>query len=107
MKRTEYMERSSGFDSAARAAIHREYYAQWVGPWLINEVSNWIGADRIKSSTHPHFSDIPLAEWDRLDGIIRPYGARRNKEINGESVWSLSDTVCVAKEAAQQIRESA
>ncbi|NUX98748.1 hypothetical protein [Paraburkholderia youngii] len=106
MTRQEYMERYSGASKAEQEAMFREYYAQFVGPYIRSFVKSCIGEDRIKASTNPHFNDIPLAEWDRLDAVIRPIGARINKEINGASVWSLSDTVCVAKEAARQLKEA-
>lgn len=89
-----------------RAAAHRRYYAQFVTPSIKHLVMSRIGVDRIKASTHPHMSDIPLKEWDNLDSAIRPTGASIHKKINGVCAWSLSDTVCVAKEAAKQIKES-
>lgn len=101
------MARSSG-SRADAAAAHREYYAQYVNAWVIRCVQTWIGAKRILASTDPHFNDIPLADWDRLDCWIRPHGARIYKRLHNASVgvWSLADTVCVAKEAAQQVREN-
>lgn len=103
--RTQYINDYSAKDDAGRAALHRAYYAQFVTSTVINYVRRFIGEKAIKASADPHMNDIPLAKWDHLDSLIRPIGARINKAINGQSVWSLSDTVCVAKEAARQIKE--
>ncbi|MGO4302207.1 hypothetical protein [Cupriavidus sp. RAF12] len=107
LTREQYMAQYSGKSREEQAALHREYYAQFVPNGLKSFVVSCIGAERILASTDPHMNDIPLHEWDRLDGYIRPIGARIHKQINGSSVWSLSDTVCVAKEAARQFKEQA
>jgi hypothetical protein len=86
-------------------ALHHEYYEQWVCPWLTSIVQSAIGMKAIKASTDPWLNDIPLAQWDRLDGIVRDYGARKNKELGNGSVWSLSDTVCITKAAARLLKE--
>jgi len=105
MTRKEYMAMSGDLTEAQRVKLHREYYAQFVTPYVVSCVERFIGTLRIKESTDPWLNDIPLKEWDTLDGCVRPIGARINKTINGTSAWSLSDTVCVAKEAAHQIKE--
>jgi hypothetical protein len=107
MTRKEYIHMAmySDLTDAQLDKLHREYYAQFVTPSTIAFVENYIGVPQIKASTDLHFNDIPLRMWDALDGLIRPMGARINKTINGESVWSLADTVRVAKEAAMQIKE--
>jgi len=105
MTRDEYMQQMTGQLRSVQADLHRQYYAQFVVPWTIEIVERWIGTARILRSTDPHFNDIPLGEWDRLDPIIRPMGARMNLKLNGASVWSVSDTVCVVKEAARQLKE--
>lgn len=107
LTREQYLSQYSGKTEAERMALFRQYYAQYVKPGTRSFVVSCIGAERIRASTDPHMNDIPLHLWDRLDGYIRPIGARIHKEINGTSVWSLSDTVCVAKEAARQFKESA
>ena len=108
MTRDEYLARSKG-PRADVAAAHREYYAQYVNAWVIRCVQTWIGTKRIIESTDPHFNDIPQADWDSLDSRIRPYGTRVSKRLHNADLggWSLADTVCVAKEAAQQVRENA
>lgn len=105
--RKQYMDDYSALDAAGRVALHRAYYAQFVTSTVISYVRQFIGEKAIRASADPQFNDIPLNEWDRLDGLLRPIGARINKEINGQSAWSVSDTVCVAKEAARQIKEQA
>jgi len=97
----------SDLSEAQREKLHREYYAQFVTPSIRSYVERVIGKPAIKASTDRWFNDIPLRMWDMLDGFIRPHGARVNKQLNDSSMWSLSDTVCVAKEAAQQIKEGA
>lgn len=107
LTREQYLAQYSGKTEAERAALHREYYAQFVTRWTRSTVVHFIGAERIRASTDPHMNDIPLHDWDRLDAVIRAPGARIHKAINGTSAWSLSDTVCVAKEAARQFKEQA
>lgn len=98
-------------------AAHRRYYAQFVTPSVKGFVASVIGRDRILASTDPHFNDIPLTQWDALNPAIRDMCLSRKGDIDGaisadkfgrRSIgWSLSDAVCIAKEAAQQIREEA
>lgn len=82
---------------------HATYYAQFVTPGVLRIVSRFIGADRIKRSTDPHFNDIKLGEWDNLHDTVRGHVAGQLREA-GHAGISLSDTVCVAKEAARQIK---
>ena len=113
MTRDEYMAASAERGEKA----HRKYYAQYVTPAIISRVAGSIGVDRIMASKDPYFNDVPaqrfgetrLAQWDRLDPLIRPvgYAIYRNLHNTKTGQWSLSDTVCVAKEAARQIQEGA
>ena len=80
-------------DYTSNVCTHRQYYAQFVTEQIINIVKMNIGLKTILNSTDRHMNDIALSKWDYLHGIIA--GAN-----------SLSDTVCIAKEAARQIRES-
>ena len=73
---------------------HREYYAQFVNGSVKRIVGDRIGMSKILASTNDNFNNIPLSKWDRLHGSF--VGAK-----------SLSDTVCIAKEAAQQLKELA
>jgi hypothetical protein len=64
-------------------------------------------------STDPHFNDIPLKAWDRLNTGIK---LRVDKKLlsqtqdnykdlkPGQYVWSLSYGVCIAKTAAYMIK---
>jgi hypothetical protein len=81
---------------------HREWYAQFVTNTVRAEVSRVIGIDRIKASTDPSFNDIPLCEWDGFKGAA--WGLTQKLKEAGDYL-TLSAYVCVAKEAAQQIRE--
>ena len=105
--RADYM-RASDPDEA-----HRRYYAQFVTDSVLWLVSARIGAARIRASTDPHFNDIPLRSWDALEPAIRDLCLSRMGDINGRVdhnngiAWSLSDAVCIAKEAARQIKACA
>jgi len=82
---------------------HREYYGQFVTDAIKTLVRNHIGEQVIKRSEDPHLNDIPLRRWDNLHQAIL--------SICGKAIAStttggirLSDTVCIAKEAAKQIQ---
>lgn len=83
------------------ACTHREYYAQFVNHRTRYLVAQHIGAERIKASTHPHFSDIPLSEWDRLT----PCAAGSAQFEKAGDYYTVAGGVCMLKEAAEQIRE--
>ena len=88
---------------------HREFYAQFVSDQTIQSVINTFGEKRIKESTDEHFNDIPLKSWDNmyipmpLDKIEAATGRTTKWPSRG---YSLSDKVCIAKEAAKQIKET-
>ena len=71
---------------------HREYYAQFVNGEVKRIVGDRIGMSKILASTDDNFTNVPLKYWDRLHG-------------NFSGAKSLSDTVCIAKEAAQQLKD--
>lgn len=83
------------------ATLHRKYYAQFVTEFTRRQVEMTIGVDDIKASTAKYMNDIPIQRWQHLAGML--HLARKPKEL-GE-VDSLAVRVCVAKEAAQQIKE--
>ena len=83
---------------------HAEYYGQFINYNIINAVKLCIGEDKIKKSKDPHFNDIPLNQWDNMKQTIISLCGRSIAEANGTGGISLSDTVCVAKQAAHQIR---
>lgn len=98
-------------DYLEHRATHREYWGQFLNLGIIESVRACIGADRIARSTDEHFNDIPLALWDSLSYSIRTsLDKERWREANGwkkahSFPWSASDSVCIAKEAARQIKE--
>ena len=89
-------------DYLAGKCTHREWYGQFVTRSIRYQVGGRIGIDRIKSSTDPAFNDIPLSEWDSFKG--EAWGLTNKLKEAGDYL-TLSAYVCVAKEAAQQIRE--
>ena len=88
----------------ANEATHREYYGQFVTESMRDYIASVFG-DRLANSTYEHFNDIPLSQWDDQKNVILAYCGKLLAIANGGGV-SLSDCVCVAKEAARQIRES-
>ncbi|CAM0091292.1 hypothetical protein SIPHO059v1_p0087 [Vibrio phage 264E42.1] len=80
-----------------------EYYRQFVTEGYLNKVASYIGRDRIVASTCPNFSDIPLKEWD---SVSAPLGTNEAMHRLGDYL-TLSGMVCIAKEAARQIRAAA
>lgn len=91
---------------------HSEYYAQFVTEGVIRCVAQAIGKDRIMASRDNHFNDIPLKQWDSLNGAMKSLCNQKAKK-EAEPIkdnphafmWSLSDAVCIAKEAARIIKE--
>lgn len=93
-------------DYMAGKATHRQYYGQFVNPAVTSWVRRKIGIDRLLKSTDQHLNDIPLSLWDSYYGAMLLDGtARKVAAANGGGV-SLSDAVCVAKEAAHQLIEA-
>jgi hypothetical protein len=84
---------------------HRVYYAQFVNDSVRNIVECSIGKKHILASQDPHFNDIALRHWDNLQPYIMSACGRGLADANGSGGVSLSDCVCVAKEAARQIKE--
>ncbi len=89
-----------------RQATHREYYAQFVDHSVKHWVLAVIGIERLLKCTDPRLNDISLQTWDRYHGLFCMSKAGRDcaKANEGGGV-SLSDAVCVAKEAARQLIE--
>jgi hypothetical protein len=93
----------------ANECTHAEYYAQFVTEGLMNAVGSAIGVARIKASTDEHLNDIPLQQWDNLQGLVKAYCGSALADSNastsgGVRSLSLSDCVCVAKAAAHAIK---
>lgn len=116
MNRAAYMAADHSTPTKARNA-HRTYYAQFVDSHVLAFVERQIGRAAILASTDEHFNDIPLARWDRLEPHMRELCLSKLGDVNGavsidehgarRIAWSLSDAVCIAKEAARQIAEAA
>ena len=83
-------------------AAHRRYYGQFVTNGTKQRILSWIGIDRLLKATDPHFNDIPLKEWDHLTKAL-PGSAGFAK---AGDYYTLSNGVCLAKEAARQIVEN-
>lgn len=87
--------------------LHHSYYLQFATSKTYKVVKSYIGEKDIKLSTDPHFNDIPLHRWDRLHELmIETSNRKAKKESDGTDkfCWSLSDSVCVAKTIAREIR---
>ena len=89
-------------DYLNKVCTHREYYAQFVTPSTIQRVVMAIGSDDIKASTDRHLNDIGLRRWDMASASL-PVGG--DIKAAGD-YWTQAGLVCVAKEAAQQWKES-
>jgi hypothetical protein len=79
---------------------HQEFY-RWVGNssgLTVNSLSARI-LEMLPNSTDEHLNDIPLKLWDALDFSIRQRAA-----WSGMKSWSMSDSVCVAKCLASEIK---
>lgn len=91
-------------DYMDRKVSHREYYGQFVTPTIFDMVCRYIGIKRIMASKDPeNFNDIPLYLWDNLAG---GYLQRDALKEAGDGP-SLSSGVCILKEAARQLKETA
>lgn len=84
---------------------HDEYYSQFVNDDIIDYVRRTIGEERIKESKDKYFNNIPLRLWDNMQGDIVMMCGRKLKDVSNGGVVSLSDCVCVAKQAARMIKD--
>jgi hypothetical protein len=105
MNRKEYMAEYSGKTKEEQLKIFRVYYGQFVNAYVKQVVLNFISLNRIMNSTDKHFNDIPLVMWYSLFGALKMSFLKKNMEINNNNCVSLADIVCMAKEAARQIKE--
>ncbi len=92
-------------DYMQKKCSHREFYAQFVTTSLRDLVRSRIGEVAIKASIDDHLNDIPLCRWDAMQNLIIPRIHTVHKQMGYSGGASLSDCVCVAKEAAKQIKE--
>ncbi len=86
----------------AKEATHREFYAQFVTPEIVRQVASFIGGQALMASTDEHLNDIRLANWDAMHQFLPSYYMAAMKEADPSMGNSLSNTVCIAKEAARQ-----
>jgi len=94
---------------------HRDYYAQFITPEMVEQVKNNIGIDRIKASNDEHLNDIPLKDWDNLSGhsfrgsemIGKPQVSKEFYELCKQANEGISSATltCVYKEIARQLVE--
>lgn len=93
---------------------HNDYYSQFVNPHVIDYVAARIGRERIVKSDDKHFNDIPLSLWDGLTDIKNIIDREKFKQANNVTyaeehrnsfLWSLSNQVCIAKQAARMVRQ--
>ena len=84
---------------------HREYYAQFVDEPLRHYVQLSVGFDVICNSTEPAFADVPLYRWERTVESCNRHASYRLTEAG--DFQSMATGVCIAKEAAQQIKDRA
>lgn len=85
------------------AQVHNEYYAQFATKNVVDYVRQAIGTDAIMASNDPHFNDIPLRKWDNLHAAISALTTKLRHEAGDVSCLAFS--VCVAKRAAEKIKE--
>lgn len=85
-------------DYMADMSRHSEYYRQFCTPAVIRTVRREL-EDEIKTSVDPHFNDIPLKEWDKLN-----YCVSDTLFYQCGDHPSLAGKVCVLKEAAKLVK---
>lgn len=86
-----------------RERMHRAYYAQFLTPALIDHVRRAVTLERILKSEDPHFNDVPLHVWDAVFYAVPADVDRKIREAGDYP--TLAGMVCLAREAARQIRE--
>lgn len=100
-----------------RECSHYEYWAQLVIPNITAMVVNTFGINALEDSRDRAFNDLPLARWDTMHERIRHLVANNvggildtlrkiddtqaKAALERRFVWSQSDSVCVAKQAAR------
>lgn len=82
-------------------ATHAQYYGQFVTDDVTRFVVSQIGEKALRASTDPHMNDIQLAYWDLLHPVLRSMCGAHLAKTGGTAGYSLSDSVCIAKQAAR------
>ena len=89
-------------DRETTRKLHEQYYAQFVDENIKARVLEVIGLARLDKSNDPLFNDIPLHLWDAVIPSVPSYlGDKMRKAGDFPTPAGL---VCVAKEAARQIK---
>lgn len=87
---------------AAKSAMHRAYYSQFVTPAIKARVLMYIKRAELLESKDVHFNDIALSRWDAIVKSRLPVGEMMKQ--CGDYL-TLGGGVCIVKEAARQIVE--
>jgi len=84
---------------------HREYYRQFVNPFVTRMVERVITTERLlKSSDQQYFNDIALNRWDMMVSALWIMVSKDLLNQAGE-IRSLGTGVCILKAAARQLVE--
>lgn len=82
---------------------HDQYYNQFVNGPIIYLVGGRLG-NQIAKSSDPYFNDISLRLWDLMAPNIKAMLDLSKLKQAGET-WSLSTSICIAKQAAKLIKK--
>jgi hypothetical protein len=85
---------------------HQEYYGQFVNQWILTCVKGKYGVNRLieAEKLDINFNTIPLYSWDQLN-IMSAVDQELWAAANGSRYYSLSDNLCIQKQAARMIVE--
>jgi len=86
----------------AQKVDHETYYSQFVTHQTRAAVIRAFGRNRLAQALaeDKHLNNVPLRGWDKLARTL-PFNRAALSKANTDGV-SLSDVVCIAKEAARQ-----
>lgn len=82
-------------------ATHAQYYGQFATDAVTRFVVSAIGKKALRASKDPHMNDVPLARWDALHPALHSMCSARLAKTGATGGYSLSDSVCIAKQAAR------
>lgn len=87
------------------ACDHREYYRQFVNPFVTRMVERVITTERLlKSSDQRYFNDIALGRWDMMVPALWSMVSQDLLDQAGE-IRTLGTGVSILKAAARQLVE--
>ena len=99
-----------------KECTHREYYAQFVNKSMRDMVLRIITLTKLQQSREPFFNDVTrLQDWDCMkNATFHMLNMKQWRELNYPEYaglnsvgWSLSDNICILKEAARQLVDEA